>query len=193
MFCTFYLDGLISLVVLVLALLLFLTIELRGDVTSFGHALKGLKYHVALSALYGLEESMTANAFLGAKSPFILRRRRGSPGGERPLPGVPAGLGGEEVAGAAAAEQQPTTPQKEQQHYWRPQILVYLHASESAPEAEVPRKRQLLSFVSQLKATRGLTVAGAVIVERNLLEGMKQRSAAAAAVAAATGGVAPRR
>ena len=185
LFCTFYLDGLISLIVLVLALVLFLTIELRGDVTSFGHALKGLKYHVALSALYGLEESMTANAFLGAKSPFILRRK-GSPGGGRPLP---AGVRGEEGGAGAGAEQQPTALQKEQQHYWRPQILVYLHASESAPEAEVPRKRQLLSFVSQLKATRGLTVAGAVIVERNILEGMKQRKAAAAAVAAATGGV----
>jgi hypothetical protein len=181
LFCTFYLDGLISLIVLVLALVLFLTIELRGDVTSFGHALKGLKYHVALSALYGLEESMTANAFLGAKSPFVLRRKRANSGGEgRPLPTAE-----EEGAPAIGQQQQ---QQQQQQHYWRPQILVYLHASESAPEAEVPRKRQLLSFVSQLKATRGLTVAGAVIIERNILEGMKQRSVAAAAVAAATGG-----
>ena len=104
---------------------------------------------------------MTANALLGAKAPSLLRRRRPS---TPTLP--PPGRTGSGT----------TTQSRSQQHYWRPQILVYLHASESAPEAEVPRKKQLLSFVSQLKATRGLTIAAAVVVEKNLLESIKRRS-----------------
>jgi hypothetical protein len=36
-------------------------------VTIFGHGMRGLKYHIALTSLYGMEESITANAFLGAK------------------------------------------------------------------------------------------------------------------------------
>lgn len=41
--------------------------QIKGDVSSFGHGIRGLKYHVTLMSLYGLEESITANAVLGDK------------------------------------------------------------------------------------------------------------------------------
>ena len=68
------------------------------------------------SSLYGLEESMTANALLGAKAPSLLRRRRSS------TPTVPPP--------GSTTHPPPRPQQQQQQHYWRPQILVYLHASE---------------------------------------------------------------
>jgi len=110
LFLSFYLDGLISLLILALAACLFVYIELKvrsafsvvvgvvvvlggngsptggngsptvhqyapnhqGDVTIFGHGMRGLKYHIALTSLYGMEESLTANAFLGAKVSFFV-------------------------------------------------------------------------------------------------------------------------
>lgn len=113
LFLSFYLDGLISLLIFALAGVLFVYIEAKADVTTFGHGIRGLKYHVALTStrgyrswageqsrlvswrlcvepcervhvrvllprtnttpstqqtgLYGMEESLTANAILGDK------------------------------------------------------------------------------------------------------------------------------
>lgn len=46
---------------------------------------------------------------------------------------------------------------------------------------DASRKRQLLSFVGQLKATRGLTIGGTVMLEeRNLLEDIRRSRSALA-------------
>ena len=50
---------------------------------------------------------------------------------------------------------------------------------DAAPSSS--RKRQLLSFVGQLKATRGLTIGGTVMLEeRNLLEDIRRSRSALA-------------
>jgi len=124
----FYMEGVIALVVVLMAVGLFFYIEVTGDKHVFGHGVLGLKYHIALNALLGVEERGTIKMM--KKKQQHLKSSSGKSG------------------------------------FWRPQLLVYLHASDEPVEDDQEITKQLLSFASQLKSSSGLTIVAAVVKEQ---------------------------
>lgn len=67
---------------------------------------------------------------------------------------------------------------------WRPQLLVYLHSAERNGTCTATNRRQLLSFASQLKASRGLTIVASIHLEEASIHAVPEGASLASLMAA---------